>query len=175
MFPQAAFHHKIGGCFHLKETFQLRQLTSETNAASPSQPSAPTLSFSEAPTEPTVPPTTASCTLHRWAATASLPLPVEKQGWQRASQQSTSPRSTCEKGFFLHWRDLLAQPSGWHILLSAKAEAGAQCLGRAWFGRPPRGKPQQGCPVAHPVVPPLRAAGTFWGSATHSALIPLGP
>lgn len=55
-------------------------------------------------------------------------------------QQSTSPRLACEKGSFPHWRDLLVQPSGQHILLSAKAEVGAQCSGRAQFGQATWGK-----------------------------------
>lgn len=74
-----------------------------------------------------------------------------KRGKERISyshlQQSTSPRLACEKGFFLHWRDLLVQPSGWCILLSAKAEVGAQCSGRAQSGQAPRGKhPSKVCP-----------------------------
>lgn len=55
-------------------------------------------------------------------------------------QQSMSPRPPCEKGFFLRWRHLLVQPSGWHILLSIEAEVGAQRSGRTGFGRVLRGK-----------------------------------
>lgn len=165
VFPEAAFCNKIGGCFHLRET--LREAYSSLPRHLPGQccfPTSATIpmtwSSSGSSTSPTTLPTTASCALHWWPPPASLPWSLGEQGGKEGAsylhlQQSTSPSPACEKGFFLHWRDLLVQPSGWHILLSTEAKVCARCSGKAQFGW----APQQGLPMAWPVLLPQRLPG----------------
>lgn len=135
------------------------------------------------PSEATSPPpchATCRSLLHWWVPTALLPLPLGKQrgkeGLSSAPAAPKRPWNSLWKRLFVHWRDLLIQPSSWHILLSAKTEVGAQCLGRAWFEQVPPGQtPQQGLPVSWPVLLPPQTAGISWDSAIPNALTPLGP
>lgn len=108
-------------------------LPCETNITSPPQPSV-TWGTGGSFTTPTTVLATASCTLQFRTPAASLLLLWEnRRDGERDSflhpKQPTSPRLACEKGFLLHWGDLL--PWGW---------GSSPCSGRAQLGQAPWGK-----------------------------------